>query len=168
MTDAVGSEATAEVTPSPTPRTPKARAKAKKGPVAPASRVLTAGLSIGAACAIITALAMSQPTQADTVQLDVTSSADTAPTTSTTAAPPPTTIVINKIYVPVPAGGDPAAVQSSSGSRRSSGGSTSSGSGSSGGATASSGASSSPAPAAAPAPAPTPTTAAPVARTKAS
>lgn len=147
------------------PRTPKARAR--KGSVAPASRVLTAGLSIGAACAIITALAMSQPPPTDTVPLDVTSSADTAPTTSTTAAPPPTTIVINKIYVPVPAGGGSGAVQSSSGSGRSSGGSSSSGSGSTGGATASSGAASSPAPVAA-APAPTPTTAAPVAKTKAS
>lgn len=150
------------------PRTPRAP-KARKGTVAPASRVLTAGLSVGAACAIITALAMSQPSPSDeTVQLDVTSSADTAPTTSTTAAPPPTTIVINRIYVPVPAGSDPAAAQSSSGSRRSSGGATSSGSGSSGGATASSGATSSPAPAAAPAPAPAPKPAAPVAKTKAS
>lgn len=151
-----------EATPDRTPRTPKAR----KGPVAPASRVLTAGLSIGAACAIITALAMSQPPPADTVQLDVTSSVDTAPTTTTVPAPPPTTIVVNKIYVPVPAGGDPGAAQSSSGSRRSSGGSTSSGSGSSGGATASS-SSASPAPAPA-ASAPTPTTAAPVAKSKAS
>ncbi len=160
MTDASTPEAGAA-------RTPRST-KPRKGTVAPASRVLTAGLSIGAACAIVTALAMSQPTKSDTVQLDVTSSADTAPTTTTTAAPPPTTIVVNKIYVPVPAGSDPATVQSTGGSRRSSGGSTSSGSSSSGGATASSGAGSSSAPAPAAAPAPTPTTAAPVAKTKAS
>jgi hypothetical protein len=92
----------AAATPSPR-RAPKKR----KGTSAPASRVLTAGLSVGAACAIVTALAMSQPPQStDPVQLDVSTAAtDAVPTTTTTAGPPPTTIVVNKIYVPVPAGG---------------------------------------------------------------
>jgi nucleoid-associated protein YgaU len=151
-------------------------AKGRRGTVAPASRVLAFGLSIGAACAIVTALALSQPTEATTsVPLDVVTT-DGSGLPTTTAAPPPTTIVVNKIYVPVPAGGS-----GSSGTSGSTGGSPTGTRRPSGGATGGSGAASSaaqapaaaPAPAPAPAPAashaaPTPTTAAPVATTRAS
>ena len=139
----------------------------KRRVVAPASRLLATGLSLGAGCVIVTALAVSQPPEpSNDVSIDVTTASLDPVTTTTTAAPPPTTIVVNKIYVPVPAGSSlPAGSGSGTGGSRSTSGSAAA---SGGTASPTAAATATPAPAAAtPAPAPAQPSA-PVARSTAS
>ncbi len=139
-------------------------AKPKKGPVAPASRALAAGLSVAATCAIIATFALSVPAQdsATQVVLDVSSSgvvgdAATLPDGSPATAPM-TSAEIPVGTVPgssVPGGASPSSTASTSSGTTKSGGT----------ATATNPVSATPvtaAPAAAtPAPAPAPVTAAP-------
>ncbi|HEY6533867.1 MAG TPA: hypothetical protein VIY72_16280 [Acidimicrobiales bacterium] len=126
-----------------------------------ASRIAVAGMSLAAGCAIVTAFALGQPVEGATAPpADPT---PTVPLPTTTAAPPPTTIVVNRIYVPVPAGDAPPAGASRSGVTSQAGG----GSAVSGRPASSPGAATPPPSAAAPAAAPA-AVPAPVARTRAS
>jgi hypothetical protein len=90
-------------------------AKGRKGPVAPASRALTAGLSVAATCAIIATFALGAPvqgTEGPAVALDVTASGAIAGQASTPALLPDGSIVPPS---EVPVGAAPGSQTSSSG-----------------------------------------------------
>jgi hypothetical protein len=169
----------------PAPRTPPRsgaggaarRTSGRRGTVAPASRLVIAGLSTAATCGIVAALALGQPTEpAPDPVLDVAPAVPaSAPAPEEAAAPPPTTIVVNRIYVPVPTAGATAPATASGGGGTAPGGGSTptrrpSGAAVSPAPSASAAAGPAPAPTAAARPAPTtpPTTAAPVARSRAS
>jgi hypothetical protein len=114
--DSTGTTPVTTTESAPTTRLPINRsAKGRKGPVAPASRALTAGLSVAATCAIIATFALGAPVQgaeAPAVALDVTASGGIAGQASTPALLPDGSIVPPS---EVPVGAAPGSQTSSSG-----------------------------------------------------